>query len=63
MGSGQSTETKTTDNAGTVNNNLMLNAGERVDVYSTELVALIAILVILRVIEFTYVVYKEKRKV
>lgn len=62
MGSGQSNEKKTADNAGTVNNNLILSADERIDVYSTELVLLIAVLVILRIIEFTYFVYRTHKK-
>lgn len=62
MGSAESTETKTADNAGTVNNNVILGAGERPNIYSTEIVMLLAILVILRIIEFAYFIFRTHKK-
>lgn len=62
MGSATSTETKTADNAGTVNNNLILAAGERPNVMCAELIVLLGILVILRIIEFAYFIYRAHKR-
>lgn len=54
MGSRHSSEAKPVDNTGTVTNSVTLNSGERQDVFSIELILLVAILVALRIAEFMY---------
>lgn len=53
----ETTQKKTTDNSGTVNNNVVVS-GEPVDIFSIELIILVGILVILRIIEFAYFMYR-----
>lgn len=57
MGSNTSTEKKTVDSTGTVNNNVVVN-GE-VDVTSLEIVILLGIICAIKIMEFIYFIYKR----
>lgn len=61
FGSPSVEEKKTVESSGAINNNVMLS-GEPVNIISIELTILVAILVILRIIEFGYFLYRSHQR-
>lgn len=57
MGGTSSSEKKTVDSTGTINNNVVVN-GE-VDVTSLEIVILLGIICAIKIMEFIYFIYKR----
>lgn len=58
MGSTESkSETKTIDTTGNVNNNVVIN--DQVNIYSREITGLLAIICVLKIIEFIYFIYTK----
>lgn len=54
-------EDKKVDNNGSINN-VILAEDQSVNIYSIELIVLIGILVVLRIIEFAYFIYRKCQK-
>lgn len=53
---------KTVDATGAINNNIIMTEDKPIDVYSSELVILISILVALRSAEFIYFIYRAHQR-
>lgn len=60
--SSSSESEKTVDATGAINNNIIMTEDKPIDVYSSELVILISILVALRSAEFIYRAHQRKMK-
>lgn len=61
FGSPSVEESKTVDATGAINNNMVVK-GDSVEVFSMELVILVGILVVLRILEFGYFIYRCKQR-